>query len=740
ERGDDAVRCLEAALRLSDTHLPALDTLEQHGREHGDLERVATILGRKVAATARHPHRQVPLLSRLGDLQDELGRGDVALATHQRALELDPAWEPSLKFVAERTRTAPPEIAAEPTGEENTASGRMKEAKATGLSFREAARRARSAGKIGDAFASLEAANHVAPGDVEVLTELAELALELGDYPAATRHLTARIELLSGTRRGEALLELADVYYDRLDDATRGRNAMREAADCFSGTRRDSTLRLLGSEASTHLAWDIASEALNAIPPERRASSDLVSLASAFVRSGKNAEAVALIDVATSANQFEDGGKLIAELHAEVTRKAQLARTYEWRAQGAKTDEAEALRADAAALLRAIGGGDDADTEKDLVAKAKRQQEALAAITDPEIEVPGAEALEIIESGPVTDDDDDEDDAPIETPSVTVSGTREENSGAVRAAAAFADRDRLLAAHREDPDDPGILLALLAHLGANTTAEAADLRRAILDRTALEGTGPAQAIALHELALIARGEAHDAIRATALWNKAYRVDPTYAPVWMPFADALAGADEIELARDLYDKIAQSHEYDGVRRAFATERAEVLGRDDSVVSGEIGGPPVPAPAITETGVDLVEARQLAEEENFPAAIVAAERAASAHPEDREPLELLERLYMETGDVTAASEAIGRQLVLTEEAQVRSALWRRRAKLYRGALGRDAEAYRCLKEAHACAPADPEIAYQLRTAAMVRGEWALVASLLYREIAASQHPRD
>jgi tetratricopeptide (TPR) repeat protein len=69
-----------------------------------------------------------------------------------------------------------------------------------------------------------------------------------------------------------------------------------------------------------------------------------------------------------------------------------------------------------------------------------------------------------------------------------------------------------------------------------------------------------------------------------------------------------------------------------------------------------------------------------------------------------------------------------------------LWRRRAKLYRDALGRDAEAYRCLKEAHACAPADPEIAYQLRTAAMVRGEWGLVGSLLYREIAAATNPRD
>ncbi|MEO8845923.1 MAG: hypothetical protein ABI591_09085 [Kofleriaceae bacterium] len=793
DRVDDAVRCLEAALRIHETHLPALDALEAQWRERGDLERVSVILGRKVAATARHPARQKPLLSRLGDLQDQLGRPDVALATHQRALEIDPSWRLSLHYVTTRlaadhavvaaaggfaqlagelagdnaldlavvlrdrqaavralaeligglgdgqvdaVRTvalplieratidpgmrgelplevafaalarlrgeAAPRASDAPSTEEDTMSGRMREARAGALSLRDGAQRARAAGKIGDAFAALEAANHVAPGDPELLHELGELAIELGDYPAAVRHLTARTELLTGTKKGDALQELADLYYDRVDDAPKARAAMREAAESFGGSRHDSTLRMLASEAATHLAWEVAVEALSAIPAERRAAADLVSLATAFVRSGKNAEAVALIDTATSAAQLDDGGKLLAELHGEVTRKAQLARTYEGRAQDAKSDDSESLRADAAALLRAIGGSDD---------------------------VPPIHVLEITESMPPDDD---------EPPSVTVSGTREEISGAVRAAAAFADRDRLLAAHRDAPDDPGILLALLAHLHASP--DGADLRRGVLDRVSLEGIGRAQAIALHELALIARGEARDPIRATALWNKAYRVDPSYAPVWMPFADALAGADEIELARDLYEQIAESADYDGVRRAFAAERAELLGRDDSVVSGEIGGPPVAPPAIAQRGVELVEAHELADDENHPAAIVAAERAADAHPEDREPLELLERLYGETGDITAASEAIGRQLMMTEDATARSVLWRRRAKLYRGALGRDAEAYRCLKEAHACAPADPEIAYQLRTAAMVRGEWALVASLLYREIAASHNPRD
>ena len=75
DRADDAIRCLEAALRICDTHLPALDALELAWRERSDLERVTVILGRKVAATGRHPARQKPLLSRLGDLQDSARAG-----------------------------------------------------------------------------------------------------------------------------------------------------------------------------------------------------------------------------------------------------------------------------------------------------------------------------------------------------------------------------------------------------------------------------------------------------------------------------------------------------------------------------------------------------------------------------------------------------------------------------------------------------------------------------------------
>ena len=77
----------------------------------------------------------------------------------------------------------------------------MKDARAGALSLRDGAKRARAAGKLGDAFAALEAANHVAPGDPELLRELVDLAMELGDFESAVAHLSALSHSASGNRK-----------------------------------------------------------------------------------------------------------------------------------------------------------------------------------------------------------------------------------------------------------------------------------------------------------------------------------------------------------------------------------------------------------------------------------------------------------------------------------------------------------------------------------------------------------
>jgi tetratricopeptide (TPR) repeat protein len=979
-RGDDAVRCLETALRISETHLPALDALEAAWRERGDLERVAVILGRKVAATGRHPARQKPLLSRLGDLQEELGRPDVALATHQRALEIDPMWRPSLRYVtvglrdtgqvvaaagglaqlagelhgdqgvdlaivtrerliaaealaelvatlddaqleAVRAVATPAlvraaldnadvgaglarlrnEVAPAAAAHHGDALQRGREPAATGSagSLRDAAARARMAGKLDDAFATLETANQLNPGDVTVLRELVEIATQLHDHAAVVRHLTSLAHRLTGARRGDALLELADAYYDKLDDDARGRETMRKAADAFgSGSRRDATLRMLAIEAGSHLAWDIAVEALLSIALEKRTQADFTSLATALMRAGRDADALAAIEAATAAGRFDDDGELAHELQLEIQRKTELVRTLEERAALAPGNEAAALFDEAQQLRIAIGqpgsqplhdsAAPASETPKSDTApwpvrtktkpgipsrrvppapvgsrplatqpsplaeispdasQASRKgpevaarDESDASAGDPSTSVPasapvapaspvnGAAAEPAAEPPPRRDSPDPRAepeataeppvaaavarstsiqvwavDRPFEaspaprareeaaqpaigriklvprvvtrprlgalpavpgpsdvemasgssqapsaaeperkadaagpdaapapeaaTPSITITGTPDETAFVLLLAAASADRDRLFAARRLEPDDPSVLLALLAHLGDREPA----LRRELLDEAAGTSHGHALAIALHELAVLAR-DGRDPDRATALWTRAYEADPSYPPVWMPLADALAASNDHATARALYEATARAGAYDAASRALAKGRAEALGRNDSVVSG----------GIERRGATNVEgARQLAEREDWPGAIDAAERASAAQPNDAAILELLEQVYFASGNVTAASEAIGRQLVLVDDPEQRAALWRRRARMYRDTVGHDAEAYSCLKEAHACSPADPEIAYQLRAAAMVRGEWPLAVALLYREIAAAANPRD
>lgn len=845
-RGEDAIRCLEAALRISDTHMPSLDALETEWRARGDIERVSVILGRKVAATGRHPARQKPLLSRLGDLQDQLGRPEVALAAHQRALEIDPTWRPSLRYVSLQLQTAGQLVAAagglaqlagelagdtgvdlaivarerqlsasalaalivslEPnqidavrdiarppleraavdsvdvaaalarlrgdvapaapsTGssevdasrEEDTAGGRARSASGNVLSLRDAATRARQAGKLDDALATLETANHVNPGDAGVLQELVELATQVGDHEAAARHLTTLANLVTGPRRGNALLELSEIYYDRIEDPTRGRLAMRAAADAFAtGSRRDATLRMLASEARANLAWDVAVEALGAISEDRRSISDVADLATALLRAGRDGEAAILVEQATAFHRFDDGGILEAQIRTEIDRKARLASALDDRASmAAKTEDATAMREEAqwmrdslfesrvktlpgtaiAPILPTVPITTLSANDEDGEPPAPRQRQTLGRIKLVSIPAPLPASVTTDESGVVEDAGwQSVSDPRIQSGPVSVGTTAVDHAvvtpeTAIAAAAAGADRDRLIAAHRADPSEPSVLLALLAHLATEPV-----LRREVLDQTMKVSRGPALAIALHELALLAR-EGKDLIRAAAYWTRAHEVDATYAPIWMPLADALAASDEIEPARELYERVTASDAYDATRRAFAADRAEALGRDDAIVSGEIGAGKAPRPRP-----ELAHATQLADSGDVKGAIAIAEQLAAAAPKDTRALELLESLYFKLGDTTAASEAIGRQLLVAADDVHKGLLWRRRAKLYRDTLNRDAEAYRCLKEAHACAPADPEISYQLRTAAMVRGEWALAASLLYREIAAAANPRD
>lgn len=375
---DDAVRCLEAALQLSESLVAAFELLETIAHAQGHLDMALAVLGRHVAATVRYPRQRKAALTRLAELQDQLGYSE-ALATHQRALEIDSLWRPSLEFLARHAH--------------------------------------------GEARHAAEAIG------------LAQLASELPSDRELNGAMVRRERAAAVWRLGELVGTLS---------AT-DRQAVRGVVE----------------------------------PVLERAAAD-------------------------------------PELSGDTTDRF----------------------AGALARLR----GETMTTSSGSPDHSARSTQA----------------------------------AETARPSVRITGTAEQNFDAVAAAAAAANRDRIVAAHREAPNDPALLAALLANLGDREP----DLRRDVLDRAATHATGRAQAIALHELALGSGRDKYDPIRASALWNKAYRVDPTYSPVWLPFAEALSSAGEVELACDLYRKIADSSDYDAARRTLARERVKALQNSGS----------------------------------------------------------------------------------------------------------------------------------------------------------------
>jgi Tfp pilus assembly protein PilF len=389
---EDAIRCLEGALRTVEDHLPALDALELLVRDLGDLERLAVILGRKIAATQRQPARQKALLTRLAQLQLQLGRPDVAVASARRALEIDPSYRPALRVIADdaveradastaaraylalladggdelppiERRAAADALAAlidrhpgaawhdaaiatlarhQPTVVARTTTDRQ---------FPPFAQLGQDPGNLAPAAPPAEAApGPDLPADtLEERRGQADAALARGAVAEAADHLDALAAMLGdrGPRKAEVLLELADLAYDRLGDLGRARAAMRAAAAAHGpGARGDATLRVLAAEAAAKNEHADAAETLAAIPAERRTAGDAIALAHAEQRRGHDAAAIAALEQARAAQRLSDeGAMLLFALHQEVRRKTELAAALERRTRAALAADQAGVRA-----------------------------------------------------------------------------------------------------------------------------------------------------------------------------------------------------------------------------------------------------------------------------------------------------------------------------------------------------------------------------------------------------------
>jgi tetratricopeptide (TPR) repeat protein len=97
----DAVMLLERAIALAPRSVETLDALQTTAVESSNWEQLADVLERKVDLVARGPVEQKDLLVQLAEVYDrQLQRPGRARDTHERALHVDPRFQPSLTWLA----------------------------------------------------------------------------------------------------------------------------------------------------------------------------------------------------------------------------------------------------------------------------------------------------------------------------------------------------------------------------------------------------------------------------------------------------------------------------------------------------------------------------------------------------------------------------------------------------------------------------------------------------------------
>ena len=623
---------------------------------------------------------------------------------------------------------------------------------------------ARSQSRFRDALTALETACHLEPNNADVIREIIELGMMVDDHEAAARHLQKLAQAVSPAERGDVFLELSELCFEHMDDPRRGREALRQAADAFApGARRDAALRLLASEAGAGAAWQIGVDALTEIPPSSRSGSDLEHLAQAHQKLGHEAAAVRVLGGDKPAATLGGrGGALLAAAIELRNRKCELARTLELRAQDSSAGDAQTYLSEALILFR--------DGVEDEVA-VTRIESALAALNDrPATDrLPSTGAVDhTLLQGPLSaaieDLTDDHllqalarlPDSPVAKQRLlerfVVSPQPRAKARALFEMSRLARKhehdllrafELLTIAHRVDPSLPAIWLPLAdALIASDDVASARALYEKIQAQPEMDHR--TRAIATERLALLEQ-VTHNAlpdVSKSILQQMQDYSSPGLPIVAMP-ADAIAAVPAV--AGTNHDETLPYE----IPIAFDPPPVAIPTPTPTPIPALAPLLPVPGRATPARGVrvlaesnssesaDLQRAREFAAREQWVDAIVFAERAANPPTIEHAALPLLEQLYRRTGDFTAASFALGRQIASTAEPTQRSPLWLRRADLYQE-LHREAEVFRCLKEAHACDPQNLVTALRLREYAAARGSWSFVASLLYREIAGTEAP--
>jgi len=674
DHAEDAERCLDSALRLTQDHLPALDALERIKREAADYERVAVIIGRKIAATAKHPNRQKALLARLAELQlNQLDRTDVARATFSRALEIDPDYRPALKFIA---------VDAHKHDELDSAR---------------------------KAFARLATE---LPGDADLPDDAASLAYE---------RIAAVISL--------AALVPADDADGRRHALALARKLAEAAAD---HPELAATIERLGAEEPAPVAEEPAE-------PSEDIDRSVVELARNYHRSGRRSRAIAVLKAARDDGLLSgEGVHLLGELQGNDGLDDERASDDAGRSPDGTKDKApggiptaEKLRAEAAAALES----GETLVAADLLVESVDARARALAIRGQTLDTGLAGTLEELREIAETHGHHVAYAEALLTASAVEQDKRKSADLLQRASQVHVTHledpagaaDALSRALALTPADKELVAALIA-LHTSTGDNAAMLDVYELHLQALSGAE--RAFPLFELGRLHHDVNEDVDNAASYFAKAHKADPKLQEVWIPLGNYRMSRGELDKARTLYRLALDKQDLSEQDRATLEEYVGELEAALASLSEKAMEEFLSAASRVEDELRL--GNELERSGQIDAATAHYEAVAAAAPQDRRPLECLVPLYKAKGDVDALTELLGRMIVITSDNKEKAELWFRRAKLYRDELHREPETYRCLKEAHANDPENANIAHSLRSIAMARGEWALAAELIYREL--------
>ncbi|MBT8494484.1 MAG: hypothetical protein KJO07_15615, partial [Deltaproteobacteria bacterium] len=584
-------------------------------------------------------------------------------------------------------------------------------------------------------------AAHIRPAD---LRQEADEATARGDYQHAAAVLDKLVSyqpLTAGgaTRyfgnraaRAELFLQLADLYYDHLDNPKRARESMRRAAEAFgSGARRDATLRLLASEALSSGAPAVAVGSLEAIEPHRLTGNDRLQLARALSKLERDQRAIEVLEQARVRGSLtEEGARMLSHLYRERERKAELAESLERGAKDSPPEIAEVRLREALNLFEnALASAEGAE-------RVRQQISELGSATD---RVPAAADLERAAEAALEDGD-----------------------SAVAAdllSRAVHERTRALAKDGESAD--AALLACLDRLRrvSYTIAPSPDLGgtghfealvRALLSAATISSKEAAVSLA-REAGSVKRNQLRDPRGAAEALLRVFTSSPDHSALFAELIEALRESGDYQQMIAAYELRLESLEGPARARALRelarivrsargeSDRVRTLLAEASDVEPEDDDPSA-AEREAAGRAELEKGAALEAEGKRDEAVAHYYASFANNPSDPRPLEALDRLYGSLGDSESQANVLGQLVEQTEDPATRAQLWHRRARLYRDHLRRDQDAYRCMKEAYANAPEQPDIAHALRTMAMARSEWPLAAELLYREIACADDDRE